>query len=336
MELRWSLQAFVILNIKSLDNRLFFVYNDGMENKNKIKIIVGLVIIVALCCSLIPIMNNYASEQATVVKSDKKTKKVKKRKNKVKQVSVRERDESLDDEIQAYLQSEDIDMEDIAYTICDQDNGEVYSYNEDVEFTAASTYKLPLAMLYYDKIREGTLSLESTYCYRANMYEENSVLVGKYAVNTQIPLSDILEDLIVYSDNVAGHILFEYLGGWEKFKEDTLEYTESLSENYLTKDNVMTAHQMSDILNHLYQNKENYSDLIENMKKSKVNDYLDSEIQVGMPQKYGALNAYCNAAGFVEATYPYTIVVYTKLGDDGVRIMGHINQICFNHFNELQ
>lgn len=307
-----------------------------MENRNKIKIIISLLLMVVLCCSMIPAMNHYAATQTTVVKSDKKAKKIKKRKTNVKQVSVRQRDETLDAEIQAYLQSENVDLDDISYTICDQDNGEVYSYNEDVEFTAASTYKLPLAMLYYDKIREGTVSLDSTYCYRASMYEENSVLVGKYAVNTQIPLSEILEDLIVYSDNVAGHILFEYLGGWEKFKEDTLEYTELLSDNYLTNDNVMTTHQMSDILNYLYQNKDDYSDLIENMKKSKVNDYLDCEIQIGMPQKYGALNAYCNAAGFVEATYPYTIVVYTQLGDDGIRIMGHINQICFNHFNELQ
>lgn len=306
-----------------------------MENKNKLKIIVGLMVVVALCCTLIPVMNNYAATQTTVVTSNKK---VKKRKNKikVKEVSVRERDATLDEEIQSYLQSLNIDMEDIAYTICDQENGEVYSYSEEAEFTAASTYKLPLAMLYYDKIRQGTLSLDSTYCYRASMYEENSVLVGKYAVNTLIPLSDILEDLIVYSDNVAGHILFEYLGGWEKFKEDTLEYTQSMSDNYLSSDNVMTTHQMSDILNYLYQNKDDYSELIENMKKSKVNDYLDSEIQVGMPQKYGALNAYCNAAGFVDATHPYTIVVYTQLGDKGVEVMGHINQICYNHFNELQ
>ncbi len=306
-----------------------------MENKNKIKIIVGLIVVVVLCGSLIQVMNNYAATQTTVVTSDKK---VKKRKNRVKveEVSTRERDETLDSEIQSYLESLNIDTEDIAYTICDQENGEVYSYNEDVEFTAASTYKLPLAMLYYDKIRDGKVSLDSTYCYRASMYEDGSVLAGKYAMNTQIPLSDILDDLIVYSDNVAGHILFEYLGGWQKFKEATLEYTEATSENYLSMDNVMTTHQMSDILNYLYQNQSNYTDLIENMKKSKVNDYLDSEIQIGMPQKYGALNAYCNAAGFVEATHPYTIVVYTCLGDKGIEVMGHINEICYSHFNELQ
>lgn len=306
-----------------------------MENRDKIKIIVGLLVALVLCSSLIPVMNNYAATHTTVVTSNKK---VKKRKNKVKlqQTTVRERDEALDEEIQTYLQSMNIDMEDVAYTICDQENGEVYSYNEDVEFIAASTYKLPLAMLYYDKVQEGSITLDTTYCYRANMYEESSVLAANYAINSQIPLSEILEDMIIYSDNVAGHILFEYLGGWQKFKEATLEYTQATSENYLSMENVMTTHQMSDVLNCLYQNRSNYTDLIENMKKSKTNDYLDSEIQIGMPQKYGALNTYCNAAGFVEATHPYTIVVYTSLGDKGIEVMGHINKICYSHFNELQ
>lgn len=302
-----------------------------MENANKIKIIVALCMLIVLGVGLIQVANNYASTKNKEIQVSQSKKK--KRKNKVKTVSTRSRDETLDNEILTYLNEAGIDMDKIAYSICDQENGEVYSYNEDTEFTAASTYKLPLAMLYYDKINNGEITLETTYQLLPNMYEDNSIIAADYSTYSQVPLSEILENMIVWSDNVAGHILYENLGGWKEYKEATLKYTSVTTDNYISYDNVITAHQMNDILNYLYENQDSYSDLIQYMKESKSHDYLDKEIQIDMPQKYGAIDAYCNAAGFVEATHPYTIAVYTDLADEGVEIMAHINQIVYNHFN---
>ena len=39
----------------------------------------------------------------------------------------------------------------------------------------------------------------------------------------------------VYSDNDAGHILFENLGGWKEYKEAMTKYTSSISDNYFQR-----------------------------------------------------------------------------------------------------
>ena len=46
-----------------------------------------------------------------------------------------------------------------------------YLYNENTYFTAASTIKVPVAMLYYDKINEGELSSSNTLLYNSDDYE---------------------------------------------------------------------------------------------------------------------------------------------------------------------
>ena len=46
-----------------------------------------------------------------------------------------------------------------------------YFYNENTYFTAASTIKVPVAMLYYDKIADGELNLSDTLIYNREDYE---------------------------------------------------------------------------------------------------------------------------------------------------------------------
>lgn len=52
-------------------------------------------------------------------------------------------------------------------------------------------------------------------------------------------------------------------------------------------DNVSTANTMNDVITYLYAHKDEYQELIDNMKKAEPQEYLDRDIQQGMPQKYG-------------------------------------------------
>ena len=143
-------------------------------------------------------------------------------------------DMSLAKDIEAYFQENGIDHEKVAYCITDLEHNIKYSMNEKDEFIAASIYKLPLAMLYYDKVNEGEYTLDSTFTYSGYMHEDAGVISSDYGIGSQVPLSDLLNDLIIYSDNDAGHILYENLGGWKEYKEAMTKYTDSISENYYT------------------------------------------------------------------------------------------------------
>ena len=241
-------------------------------------------------------------------------------------------DMSLAKDIEAYFQENGIDHEKVAYCITDLEHNIKYSMNEKDEFIAASIYKLPLAMLYYDKINEGEYTLDSTFTYSGYMHEGEGVISSNYGIGSQVPLSDLLNDLIIYSDNDAGHILYENLGGWKEYKEAMTKYTNSISENYYTMDNVTTVNTMNDVVTYLYDHKEDYKVLIKNMEKAEPGEYLDRDTQLSMPQKYGMYDYALNSVGFVECNTSYSIVVLTSLGDKGADVMANINRIAYEHF----
>lgn len=241
-------------------------------------------------------------------------------------------DMSLAKDIEAYFQENGIDHEKVAYCITDLEHNIKYSMNEKDEFIAASIYKLPLAMLYYDKINEGEYTLDSTFTYSGYMHEGARVISSNYGIGSQVPLSDLLNDLIIYSDNDAGHILYENLGGWKEYKEAMTKYTNSISENYYTMDNVTTVNTMNDVVTYLYDHKEDYKVLIKNMEKAEPGEYLDRDTQLSMPQKYGMYDYALNSVGFVECNTSYSIVVLTSLGDKGADVMANINRIAYEHF----
>lgn len=241
-------------------------------------------------------------------------------------------DMDLAKDIETYFQENGIDHEKVAYCITDLEHNIKYSMNEKDEFIAASIYKLPLAMLYYDKVNDGEYTLDSTFTYSGYMHEDAGVVSSNYGIGSQIPLSDLLDDLIEYSDNDAGHILYENLGGWKEYKEAMTKYTDSISENYYTEDNVSTANTMNDVVTYLYEHKEDYKDLIENMEKAEPGEYLDRDTQLSMPQKYGMYDSALNSVGFVECNTPYSIVVLTDLGDKGADVMANINRIAYERF----
>lgn len=242
-------------------------------------------------------------------------------------------DMSLAKDIEAYFQENGIDHEKVAYCITDLEHNIKYSMNEKDEFIAASIYKLPLAMLYYDKVNEGEYTLDSTFTYSGYMHEDAGVISSDYGIGSQVPLSDLLNDLIIYSDNDAGHILYENLGGWKEYKEAMTKYTDSISENYYTMDNVTTANTMNDVVTYLYDHKEDYKGLIKNMEEAEPGEYLDRDTQLSMPQKYGMYDSALNSVGFVECNTSYSIVVLTSLGDKGTDVMANINRIAYEHFN---
>lgn len=241
-------------------------------------------------------------------------------------------DMSLAKDIEAYFQENGIDHEKVAYCITDLEHNIKYSMNEKDEFIAASIYKLPLAMLYYDKVNEGEYTLDSTFTYSGYMHEDAGVISSDYGIGSQVPLSDLLNDLIIYSDNDAGHILYENLGGWKEYKEAMTKYTDSISENYYTMDNVTTVNTMNDVVTYLYDHKEDYKGLIKNMEEAEPGEYLDRDTQLSMPQKYGMYDYTLNSVGFVECNTSYSIVVLTSLGDKGTDVMANINRIAYEHF----
>ncbi|MGM9941114.1 MAG: serine hydrolase [Bulleidia sp.] len=247
---------------------------------------------------------------------------------------VRSRDTELEEELNDYVSTRQFGQYDLAFRVEDMENHEVYAYNTETDFFAASVYKLPLAMLYYDMIADGTVTPDTTYYFGSDMVEDYGILTSEYLPGSYVPLRRLLETMIVYSDNDAAHILFEHLGGWLVYKDEMRKYTDFVDcYEFDTYDNVTCCDVVGDVLSYLYEHQDRYAQLITFMEQAEPGNFLDGIIQTGMPQKYGSFDSSRNAAGFVDTEHDYTIVVLTDLGAYGETVMAEINAMVYNHFN---
>ena len=202
-----------------------------------------------------------------------------------------------------------------------------YFYNENAYFTAASTIKVPVSMLYYDKIKNGEMSLTGTLKYNKNDYEAGGgTTATEYKVGQNIPVSYLLEQTIVNSDNTALNILIHNLG-YKKCKEEIAKYSDiELIEDFYTS-NIASVSYYYDVLQHLYQNQEQYATLIEHMKKSSGGEYLKANLpQYDVAHKYGSYNGYVHDYGIIYGENTYLVGVFTENVENASELIAEIGQ----------
>lgn len=188
-----------------------------------------------------------------------------------------------------------------------------YFYNEDAYFVAASTIKMPIAMLYYDKIQEGELSIDDTIIYTSDCYEEGAGTTAyTYSVGSKIPISFLIEQSIVNSDNTAINILIKNLG-YNNCKTQIANYSDTeLSEDFFSS-NIISAKYAYNVVNYLYENMQNYEELITYLEKSSNGEYLKKYISdYDVAHKYGSYNGCVHDYGIVFGESTYLIGVFTK------------------------
>ena len=188
-----------------------------------------------------------------------------------------------------------------------------YFDNQDKYFTAASTVKVPVAMLYYDKIKNGELTLESKLQYTSDDYEAGGgTTTSTYKVGSYIPISFLLEQSIINSDNTAVNILIDGIG-YRKCRQQIAQYSDNEFIDDFYSSNLTTAAFGYDVINHLYQNQEDYEELIGYMKKSSFGAYLKKYItEYDVAHKYGSYAGNVHDYGIVFAESPYLIGIYTE------------------------
>ena len=206
-----------------------------------------------------------------------------------------------------------------------------YFYNEDTYFTAASTIKVPVAMLYYDKIADGELNLSDTLLYDSDDYETgDGSTAADYSVGDRIPISYLLEQTIVNSDNTALNILIHNIG-YRKCKEELTKYSDvDLTEDFYSS-NVANVSYYYDVLQYLYQNADKYSELIEYMKISSGGEYLKANLpQYEVAHKYGSYDGYVHDYGIIYGQNTYLIGVFTNGVTNASDLIANIGEQVVN------
>ena len=212
-----------------------------------------------------------------------------------------------------------------------------YFDNENKYFKGASTVKVPVAMIYYDKIRNGELTLESKLKYTSEDYEAGGgATASLYSVGDNVPISYLLEQSIVNSDNTAVNILIDGIG-YRKCREQIAEFSdEQFTEEFYTT-NLTTADLGYNIINHIYQNQTDYEELIGFMKKSSNGEYLKKYVtEYDVAHKYGSYAGNVHDYGIVYSDSPYLIGIYTQGVSGADELIANISRQVLDKTKEIK
>ena len=300
-------------------------YKRDTINKKKVFMVVAIIFLIIYCIFNKKEKNNIeTSNEETNSKSEETLAKVEP-----------VEDENIKKLVEDLIVEKGLDNSNFALFYYNNNQDKYYFYNEDTYFKGASTVKMPVAMVYYDKIRNGEMTLEDTIAYTSECYEPGGGLTDyTYSVGDEVPINFLLEQSVVNSDNTAVNILVENLG-YENYRRQIANYTDIELPEEFYETNITSANYAYDVVNHLYENIDNYSELIGYLKISSEGKYLKKYLQNNdVAHKYGSYNGYVHDYGIVFGETNYLIGIFTKnipnadefIADTSLKIFNEVNK----------
>lgn len=217
--------------------------------------------------------------------------------------------------IERYLEKHSLGASTIAIGWYDLTSGEEYYYGADTFLHGGSTYKLPLAMLYVDRIAAGEISPEQklgSYPLEEDLY--------RMIANSDNHVADVLKNALGLSSNELSRRLAQYSG----LDPDTLPrayFGGCFSPRFLIG-----------TLRTLYDNSDKYSQILEYMKEARPDTFLSlyrGETEVA--HKYGSIPSYLCDSGIVYTERPFLMTVLTHNLPGGMTTISELGAIAMDY-----
>ena len=217
----------------------------------------------------------------------------------------------LDGVIEDFMQANGLNEENFAMGWYDTVTGEEWYYNRDAFLVAGSLYKLPLNMIYADKLAEGEVTEKD------------------YADGWQIGTA--MRASLVKSDNAAAQALRRGLGVDNTAYRNMMAQYSGLDLSELPgsyySDNCMSPRFMINTLRSLYDNAEKYAVVIDYMKQALPNNFFClARGEYEIAHKYGSFQGAKNDCGIVYTPRPFLLVAFVRAGK-GEQCLGEICRI---------
>ncbi len=152
-----------------------------------------------------------------------------------------------------------------------------------------------------------------------------------YSVGDYVPLDFLLEQSIVNSDNTAVNILIKNLG-YSNARHDITKYTDEVVPDDFYSNNITSAAYGYDVINYLYEHKDSYTKLIEDMKKSSMGLYLKKYItDYDVAHKYGSYSGYVHDYGIVFGPKTYLVGIFTRNVTNSDEVIASISLDILNY-----
>jgi hypothetical protein len=204
---------------------------------------------------------------------------------------------SLEQMISDYMAEHKLDEDNFAMGWYDTVSGEEWFFNENKFMLAGSMYKLPLNMVYADKVADGELTLDDT--------------VAGYKLETAMEYS------LVYSVNEVSQNMRYALGlNLFDYRDLLAQYSgldvNSFPQEYYTE-NRLSPRYLINTLRYLYENSDRYALIIDYMKRANPENYFcKTPGEYEIAHKYGSFEGGLDDCAIVYTPRPFLLTVFTK------------------------
>jgi beta-lactamase class A len=204
--------------------------------------------------------------------------------------------------------------------------GEIFSYRADAVHPSASLIKTFLMAAVYQEEADGNLSLDDVLTVRREDMVHSSGVLDLLSGEPQLSIRDLVELMIVVSDNTAANILYSYLGEervntyfQEKLHLRHTEFHRKMMDVESARagiENYTTAREMSDLLEQIYRGELVSPQASKRMYETLSHQQLDGKIPFylrGLPNppvvahKTGENDGVTHDAAIIEGLEPMVV-----------------------------
>ena len=205
---------------------------------------------------------------------------------------------TLEQTVDAFRAENGLDKSNFSLCYYDTVTGESYRYNETKMMVAASTFKLPLNLYYYEMQADGTID-------------------GSDRIpDSGTTLNECHRRSLVDSDNKVSIAMLYNLGNFSTYKRLMRKYftmTDSEIDPSYYGDNLYCTRMMIDCLQYLYERQDQFPEMIGYLKQAEPGAYFKRYVtDCEIAHKYGSFEGAENDTGIFYTKEPFLLAVYTQ------------------------
>lgn len=206
--------------------------------------------------------------------------------------------------------------EDASFVYKEKDTDYSFSYRENLEYYAASVNKIATVLYLYEQAELKEIDLNDKMTYTSKYYVGEDGVIKNSPYGTEYTISEIIEKVMIYSDNAGYYMLLDKVGGTNVIET----YWKSLNVPMYFTDSfgALTAKGGSMYLDFLYDyyltNTTYSKKLINDMINSNNLDVISNGMDVKIAHKYGDHDIYYHDISLVLSDNPYTLSIMSTKG----------------------
>lgn len=207
-------------------------------------------------------------------------------------------EQSVEQIVTAFMEENGLSEQNFSISYYNTVTGEAYAFNDTKFAIAASTYKLPLNMYFYEMEQEGLIT-------------GDTIIAG-----TGKTLDTCHQMSIVDSNNEVSELMMYHWGDHTTYKNNMRKYfsmTDEEIDPLYYQGNFYCVRMMMDTLKYLYDHSESFEELLGYMKIAAPDAYFKLGVQdYEVAHKYGEVQWFMNDTAIIYTPQPFLLAVYTQ------------------------